>query len=137
MLYFIPEVSHPMKTLLIVDDDAEDLRLAKEALDGHGYRVLCFSDSEKALEQVEREKPDLMILDVIMPKIDGPSLAYQLHNQPATSDIAFIFLTSATFGLRTVFPMGEVTYEVLGKPIKKLQLLKTIQQVLSAQATHK
>lgn len=120
-----------MKSILIVDDDAEDLQFLKETLAGEGYRVQCLSDSEEALAEVSKHKPDLMILDVLMPKLDGAELAHQLHLKPDTAGIPFIFLTSAAFGLSSTFLIGDITYEVFGKPFKKNELLRSVRRILS------
>ena len=120
-----------MKSILVVDDDAEDLEFIEEALNGEGYRVICLRNGQEAFQRAQKEKPDLMILDVLMPKLDGAELVYRLRHQPGTSDIPFIFLTSAAEGLNNRFVAGKVTYEVFGKPFKKEELLCSIRRILS------
>jgi len=67
------------ETLLVVDDEDALVRLAKEILDAHGYRVLTASDGEQALEVLKKESIDLVISDVIMPNMDGYQLAEQIQ----------------------------------------------------------
>jgi two-component system sensor histidine kinase/response regulator len=81
------------KKILIVDDEPDVLHLLGERLSKAGYDVLRASGGLEAIEQAQREKPDLIILDIAMPGMDGSEVANTLRAQPETKDIPIIFLT--------------------------------------------
>lgn len=81
-------------TILLVDDSAVNLGVVVEGLEGHGYDVLVALDGEEALQRIEVALPDLILLDVMMPGIDGFEVCRRLKAQAATRDIPVIFMTS-------------------------------------------
>ena len=78
--------------LLVVDDDANIQRLYKEELEGEGYDVIIASSGKSGLEMFEKEKPDLVTLDILMPDIDGISLLRKMKEQ--RPDIPIIMSTA-------------------------------------------
>lgn len=80
--------------ILIADDDAKLLALLTSSLTKSGYKTTEALDGEAALEQVKKEKPDLILADITMPKIDGFELCQIIRENPETADIPFIFLTA-------------------------------------------
>jgi CheY-like chemotaxis protein len=80
--------------ILIADDDAKLLALLTSSLKKSGYETTEALDGEAALEQVKQEKPDLILADITMPKIDGFELCKLIRENPDTADIPFIFLTA-------------------------------------------
>jgi len=81
------------KKILIVDDEPDVLHLLGERLSKAGYEVLRASGGLEAIEQAQREMPNLIILDIAMPGMDGSEVANTLRAQPETKDIPIIFLT--------------------------------------------
>ena len=81
------------RKLLIVDDD-QDIREALEAIFASEYEVHLAEDGLEALEQVREVKPDLVLLDIMMPRMDGYQTCLRLRNDAATSHIPVIFLTT-------------------------------------------
>ena len=82
--------------LLVVDDVPDILELLNAMLEFKGYRVVTARNGQEALEVIERERPALIIADILMPKMDGFSLVNRLRLNPQTRDIPVIFL-SATY----------------------------------------
>lgn len=80
--------------ILLVDDHRDFVRSAQVFLEKRGYRVTAAYDGVEALEQVEREIPDLIILDVMMPRLDGWATLESLQSQPRTADIPVLMLTA-------------------------------------------
>ena len=80
--------------LLIVEDVPDILQLLRETLKFKGYRVVTAENGEEALVAVEKEKPALIITDILMPKMDGFNLVHRLRLDVATRDIPVIFLTA-------------------------------------------
>ena len=80
-------------TILVVDDEACFLTIMEDLLEGHGYAVLTSASGHKAYQIAREHRPDLMILDISMPLMDGGELAQKLRDTPETKDIPVIFLT--------------------------------------------
>jgi CheY-like chemotaxis protein len=83
-----------MKKILIADDRPEVVELVKVTLEGEGYQTIDASDGRVALEKIGKEKPDLILLDIIMPKMDGFEVLRNLKDDPNTKDIPVIMLTA-------------------------------------------
>ena len=81
-------------TVLVVDDNPINLKLVSELLAFEGYRVLKANDGEKAAVSVQEDPPDLILLDVDLPGIDGLTLTKRLKSDPPTADIIIVALTA-------------------------------------------
>ena len=90
--------SAPPATVLAVDDDPMALELLDSVLGAEGYRVLRAGGGEEALEIARRELPALVVLDLLMPGMDGFDVAEALHNDPATAQIPIVILTAKAIG---------------------------------------
>lgn len=82
------------RTVLVVDDDARIVRMVCVKLERHGYRTLTASNGQEALELMGQRAPDLLILDVMMPVMDGLDLVRALKASPALRDIPIFILTA-------------------------------------------
>ena len=80
--------------ILLVDDDATNLDALSHTLDGHGYRLFVTRSGESAIEVARRVHPVLILLDVVMPGIDGYETCRRLKEDPETREAAVIFLSS-------------------------------------------
>jgi len=114
-----------LKTIFIVDDNNVNLIAADEALSNH-YRVYTFASSESMFEMMEKIKPDLILLDILMPKLDGFETIKLLKQDGRFLDIPVIFLTSRSDeGTEAQgFAMGAVDF--ISKPFSKPVLLNRI-----------
>lgn len=112
--------------VLIVDDVPDNLSLLHDALDEEGYTVLVATHGEAALQRASQAVPDIILLDAIMPGIDGFEVARRLKAQPETSHIPIIFMTglSETEHVVAAFEAGSVDYVV--KPIRPREVLARI-----------
>ncbi len=109
----------PSATVLIADDNATNLKVLFDYLAGEGYRVLVAEDGESAIEQARYGLPDLILLDVMMPGLDGFETCLRLKEEPATRDIPVIFMTavSETSYILRGFAAGGVDY--IAKPLRQ------------------
>lgn len=82
------------KKILAVDDEKAIVRLVQVNLEREGYEVVTAYDGREALEKVESERPDLIVLDVMMPYMDGFEVLQNLKKNPETRDIPVIMLTA-------------------------------------------
>lgn len=114
-------------TILAVDDEPHVLRLLKANLESSGYKVLTAKDGEEALETAARELPDLVILDLMLPRMDGYTVCRRLREFSA---VPVIMLTarSAEVDLIHGFEVGADDY--LTKPFSVTELLMRVQAVL-------
>jgi CheY-like chemotaxis protein len=84
-----------VKILLV--EDSKTIRIANEsALHHAGYEVICAEDGESALALARERKPDLILLDLILPKMSGPEVLHHLKSEPATAEIPVVVLSSLT-----------------------------------------
>jgi CheY-like chemotaxis protein len=81
-------------TILVADDDPRLVRVLRTNLERDGFTVMTAEDGKQVLNQVQRYRPDLIILDVMMPNLDGPETSQQLRSDPQTQDIPILFLTA-------------------------------------------
>ena len=80
-------------TILIVEDDEDMNELLRIVLNQAGYRTICASDGEEALELAVKEKPDLVLLDIMLPRLDGVEVCRRLSSMENTRNVPIIMLT--------------------------------------------
>jgi DNA-binding response OmpR family regulator len=118
------------KKILVVDDDPEILGMLDIRLGKRGYHVMSAADGEQALEQARKEKPSLVVLDVMMPRMNGWEVARALRQDPATHGIKIVMLTA--IGAQ----MNEMTSPLYGvdayldKPFQFVELESKIDELL-------
>jgi DNA-binding response OmpR family regulator len=119
-------IQHAGAMVLVVDDNPENLRLLGSVLETQGYATAMALNARDALAFAAGEKPDLILLDIMMPEIDGYETAKQLKNEKTTRDIPIIFLTAKTESEDIVrgFNAGAVDY--VAKPFNTAELLARI-----------
>nr|WP_319394211.1 diguanylate cyclase [uncultured Desulfobacter sp.] len=116
-------------TVMVVDDAQENIDILATVL-GLQYNVRIAMDGNAALEKISEEPPDLILLDIVMPKMDGFEVCRQLKSQPETKEIPIIFLTAKTDGKSIVegFKAGVVDY--ITKPFNVTELLVRVKTQL-------
>ena len=122
------------KKILIVEDEALIAKVLCIRLESLGYKVIIASDGEEGLDMVRKEHPDLAILDIGLPRIDGNTLCELIKTGPATKDIKIIMLTGhALVGdMETAFHSGAEIY--VNKPYEWPYLLGHIKKILGETA---
>jgi signal transduction histidine kinase len=124
--------------ILLVDDTPTNLKVLAEALHGQGWKTLMAADGESAIEQVEYLRPDLILLDVMMPGIDGFETCRRLKANPATQDIPIIFMTALSDTVDKVrgLDLGAVDY--VTKPFQHEEVIaRTKLHLRLSQLTHR
>lgn len=122
----------PYGPILVVEDFPSILELLEITLRFKGYPVVGAHNGEEALEQIARQRPALIVTDILMPKMDGYTLVYELRSHPKTSQIPIIFL-SATYvtpeDKEFALSLGAVRF--LEKPVDTEEFLLTVAEVLT------
>ena len=116
--------------ILICDDDPVILRLLQVNLELEGYEVLMANDGEAALELANVENPDLVILDIMMPKLDGYQTCAKLKESPATKDIPVIFLSAKAQQSDIDKGIEYGVEDYLTKPFDPNQLIEVVERVV-------
>jgi C4-dicarboxylate-specific signal transduction histidine kinase len=121
--------------VLLVDDDPSSLRLLSEALAGQPFSLAVAVDGEMALGQVQREIPDLILLDALMPGMDGFEVCRRLQAAPATREVPIIFMTSLADAASRVrgLELGAVDY--VTKPFVRAELVARARTQLALRAS--
>jgi len=120
----------PGTTLLIVDDKPQNLRLISDFLAEQGFELMLTRSGAQALEKIELAMPDLVLLDVTMPEMDGFEVCRRVKNNARTAALPVIFMTALDDTAHKVegFRLGAVDY--ITKPIQREELLARIQHHL-------
>ena len=119
------------RTITVVDDNPEIVTLVRAILEQEGFNVRCANSGQQLFAGLEKEKPDLIILDVMMPVMDGLAVLARLKDAPETSSIPVILLTvleqheDVLAGYKT----GADYY--MTKPFTRIQLITGINRLLS------
>ena len=116
--------------ILIVEDEPKNMRLVKMALRGKGYSLLEATDGEEALNVAMREQPDLIIMDVRLPKVNGLEVTRKLRETPEFSHVPIIGLTAYAMKGDKERALEAGCDEYLSKPINTLQLPNVIAEML-------
>jgi CheY-like chemotaxis protein len=116
-----------MKTILVVDDEFSIVDAVCEILAWEGYRAVGAENGKAGLVAMAQERPDLVLLDFMMPVMDGVQMLHAMRQHPEYRHIPVIMVTAAPQGL----PRGEPLWNaLLPKPFEIEQLLKTVREQL-------
>ena len=120
------------KRILIVDDESGFTHLLKLTLEKTGNYAVCEeNDGMRALEVARVFKPDLIFLDIVMPKIDGGDVASQIRSDPALKDVRIVFLT-AIVSKKEASGGGMIGgFPFIAKPVTLESLIKCIEETLA------
>lgn len=113
------------KKILIVDDDPMILRVIRSYLKDI-YKVYCLKSGEEAMEFFSQQVPDLVLLDYMMPGMDGPEVFRKMRENEATKDVPVFFMTAVTDRDRVLECMEMNPQEYLVKPVTSSKLLKKL-----------
>jgi twitching motility two-component system response regulator PilH len=118
------------ETILVVDDSPTDLRLVAGPLHAEGYHVITAVDGEEALQKAVRERPHLIVLDVILPKKNGFQVCRQLKTAPDTRSIKILMVTSKSQDSDRFWGLKQGADEYMTKPFADADLLTKVAGLL-------
>lgn len=119
------------RKILAVDDEPSIVKLVSAALTARGFEVVTAHDGQDALDKVALEKPDLIVLDIMMPRMDGREVARRLSANPKTAKIPIVFLSAVgdlASQLDTLEELKDVEY--LTKPFEVRELGEYVEAML-------
>ncbi|MBM2839573.1 MAG: hypothetical protein HW412_101 [Bacteroidetes bacterium] len=126
-VHLVPRQNNRRPSVLVIDDDRAATDLIQIILENEGYQVLKALQGKDGVEIAARERPDLIILDLIMPEVSGFNVAYQLKQIPATRSIPIIILTSMEIDADTQSQLGTYVSGLMSKStFTKKDLLREI-----------
>jgi len=118
------------ETILVVDDDPDIARFVEVNLRSAGYDVTVAGDGEEALEKASDIRPDLVLLDVMMPRIDGFEVAQRLRKNPQTANTSIIMLTAKALSADKVTGLQSGADDYIIKPFDPIELLARVKGTL-------
>lgn len=119
-----------MPRILIADDDMPNAELIEAHLDGSGYETKIAANGEDTLAAARSWKPDLILLDIMMPKLSGFEVCQRLRSDPATHGIGILMVTALDQSTDVETAVESGTDDFLTKPINKTELLLRVRALL-------
>jgi two-component system, OmpR family, alkaline phosphatase synthesis response regulator PhoP len=126
-----PVQTLPQSTVLIVDDNPQNVELLQAFLESLPLKIVTAADGVEALEKVAQHNPDLILLDIMMPRMSGYQVCKRLKNDPKTKDIQILMVTALN-------ELGDIeqatecgTDDFVSKPINKFELVTRVKSLLS------
>lgn len=122
------------KTILLIDDDALVRETVRLTLAHAGFDVKVLEDLSSPEEAVRREKPDLVLMDLYMPNLDGLELCRRLKHDPATKSIPVVMFTASMEDIDKLSGAEAGAFDYITKPIEPKKLIEKITALLSKNA---
>lgn len=119
-----------MPTVLIVDDSPTEVHAYQQMLEKHGFAVESASDGEASLKMAEDVRPDLILMDVVMPGMNGFQATRQLNKNPDTARIPIIIITTKDQETDKVWGLRQGARDYIVKPVKENDLISRVQAIL-------
>jgi two-component system alkaline phosphatase synthesis response regulator PhoP len=116
--------------ILVVDDEVYILHILDFSLGAEGFEVISANNGELGVEKAKLEKPDLIVLDIMMPVLDGYETCRRLKREPETKDIPVVLLTAKGRDVdkRLGFEVGAIDYII--KPFSPSRLIERIEEII-------
>ena len=121
-------------SVLIVDDEPMTQDLLRMMLEPAGFRVTCAEDGLEALQKIEENKPDIMVLDVMMPNMDGITVCKKIRSNVEMADIPIVMLSGKTHLNAVEEGLGAGANRYLAKPMSRTDLIQNLREVLAETA---
>ena len=118
------------RKILVVDDSPTELRLVTDSLIGKGFSVITATNGSDALEKARQERPDLIVLDIVMPQLNGFQVCRELKRAGDTKDIKIVMLSSKNQASDHFWGMKQGADAYVSKPYSEEDLLENITKLL-------
>jgi len=121
-----------MTRIMIVDDSPTDIHLLKKILEKNGFNTLIASDAGEGIQVAKRERPDLILMDVVMPGLNGFQATRELSSDPETCSIPVIIVTRKDQQVDRMWGLRQGARDYITKPVKEGALMNLIKEALAA-----
>ncbi len=118
------------KVILVVEDDPKSLKLTRDLLQASGYTTIEAIDGEQGVELAKAKKPDLILMDILMPKMDGYAACHAIKKDKTTREIPVVMLTVMGYELNKELAKRLGAGGYITKPFSRQELLDVISQFL-------
>jgi len=122
-----------MGRILVVDDEADVVRTVTKALEARGHTITIARDGAEAIAAVAENRPDLLVIDLAIPKIDGAEVARRLKADPATRAVPILMMSASYLAMEAVAE-GQGADEFVVKPFLRDTLVKQVERLLARRA---
>jgi len=126
-----------LKRILVIDDLPENVFLLQDRLETEGFEILTAYDGKSGINKAISELPDLILLDVMMPEMNGIEACQTLVNNPSTSNIPIILVTAKAGAEDTKEGLEAGAFDYIKKPFNKVELLARVYSALKLSEAHK
>jgi len=130
-------MSNELKNILVIDDLPENVFILQDRLEHEGYEVITAYDGKSGIEKAQSDLPDLILLDVMMPDINGIEVCKTLVNDELTSDIPIILVTAKTEAEDAKDGLDAGAFDYIKKPFNKIELLARVRSALKLSGANK
>ena len=121
-----------MSTILIIDDSPTELHLFQNMLEKNGFDTVVADSGEEGIKQAKMSNPDCILMDVVMPGMNGFQATRKLSQDPVTARIPVIIITTKDQETDKIWGMRQGAVEYVVKPVAEKQLVGTINKVMAA-----
>src|SRR5581483_7230471 len=112
--------------VLIVEDDPDVMRLVRDCHEAEGFGVVTAQNGEEALEQVKREAPDILVLDVMLPRLDGLNVCREVRRDTNSSDMQILMLSARGDDVDKIVGLEMGADDYLAKPFNPKELIARV-----------
>jgi len=119
-----------MALILIADDSPTEVYILKKILEKHNHQTIVATDGNQAIELTNSEQPALIVMDVVMPNLNGFQTTRHLSKDPSTSDIPIVFVSSKDQETDRLWGLRQGAKGYLGKPISEEELMSKVNELL-------
>jgi len=121
-----------MALVLIVDDSPTEVHVMKTALEKHGFETNSAADGEEGLQKARQCRPDLILMDVVMPGLNGFQATRELSRDPATAAIPIVMVTTKDQETDRIWGLRQGAVDYLVKPVSETELVGKTREVLGS-----
>lgn len=126
-----------MAQILIIDDSPTEVHVFRAMLEKHGYSVSVAGSGEEGIEKIHEERPDLVLMDIVMPGLNGFQATRQLSREPETSSIPVVILSTKGQESDRVWGLRQGARDYLVKPVDETLLIEKIRSILEEETRGK
>jgi twitching motility two-component system response regulator PilH len=119
-----------MTRILVVDDSPTETHVLRSMLEQHGYQVNVAGDGESGMEMARRHKPDLILMDIVMPGVNGFQATRKLSKDPETSSIPIVMISTKDQDTDRIWAKRQGALDYITKPVTEQELLEKINSAL-------